>query len=105
MPQYCSGLSNQGNHPSSYISQQRCPPARTEWQGKCCHKEHPLCKEPAANNDNIGKYTQPLTSNELDAGIYYLLSGNATGLDEISLELIQHFGIKARLCLLGFFNQ
>ena len=48
--------------------------------------------------------TRPFTEEELNSGIKSLTNGKAIGLDNISVEEIKHFGLKARKWLLQFFN-
>ena len=50
------------------------------------------------------KSTRPFTEEELNTGIKSLKNGKAIGLDNISVEEIKHFGLKARKWLLQFFK-
>ena len=50
------------------------------------------------------KSTRPFTEEELNTRIKSLKNGKAIGLDNISVEEIKHFGLKARKWLLQFFN-
>ena len=48
--------------------------------------------------------SRPFTEEDLNTGIKSLKNGKAIGLDNISVEEIKHFGLKARKWLLQFFN-
>ena len=48
--------------------------------------------------------TRPFTEEELNTGIKSLKNGKAIGLDNISVEEIKHFGLKARKWVLQFLN-
>lgn len=51
------------------------------------------------------KFSKPFTIAEIEAAIIKLKCGKAAGPDMLFPEFIKNFGVKAKLCLLGFFNK
>ena len=48
---------------------------------------------------------EPFTMNELQSAIKHMKPGKAAGLDGIAVEMILHFGDRARSWLLALFNK
>ena len=67
-------------------------------------KKQPKPKmDPTKFSDDPG-FTKPFTLEELESAVTALQPGKAAGLDDISVEQIQHFGPRTREWLLQFYN-
>ena len=77
--------------------------------GKPLHKQKGMTKSTKRETDKILKESsnqlEDFTKKELEDAMALLKTGKAAGLDNITTEMIQHFGTKTRTWLLAFLNK